>query len=230
MRAHEQAAAAGDGWVGPPHIVLALLEDDSVAARVLTGLGLDREGARRRLPGGSKPKPGAGGFENPALHKLYGVATGLALADGASDPAPEHWLIALAYDARDREGTTLHLFGLDPAQVMEALRLHGVRVPALAPPVHIPWRGGHRIIVSAARLQPVLDRLRAEHPAGSEWRWGWNWVDDDMSRAVITAEDGVDLGACAGGSGSGGRPSAPAGSPGSRAAGTAGGSPPTDAR
>lgn len=229
-RAHEQAEAIGDGWVGPPHIVLALLDDDSPAGRVLADLGLGREQALQCLHAvPSKRKQGAGRFENPALYKLYGVATGLAIAEGARQPAPEHWLIALAYDARDREATPLHRFGLDPARVLDALRGHGVRVPPLDPPAYVPWRGSHQIVVPAKALQPVLDRLQGEHPGGSEWRWGWNWVDDDMSRAMITAEEGIDLAAYAGGPGSGGRPSAPGASPGSPAAGRAGGSPPTDA-
>ena len=227
--AHEQATAAGDDWVGPPHIVLALLAGDSLAARVLAEAGLDRERALACLPHRTRPGHGSGGFANPAFYKLSGVATGLALAEGLRSPAPEHWLVALAYDSWDREATPLHLFGLDPAQVVEALRGHGVRVPPIAPLTHVPWRGRHQIVVPAPALQTVLDRLNAEHPAGSEWRWGWNWVDDDMSRAVIIAEEGIDLAACAGAPSSGDRPSARDASPGSPGGGRAAGSPPKDA-
>ncbi|WP_433442140.1 Clp protease N-terminal domain-containing protein [Nonomuraea sp. CA-141351] len=220
--AHEQAAAVGDDWVGPQHVVLALLAGDSVAARVLAGAGLDRAHALECLPQHAKPAHRAGGFANPRFHKLYGIATGLALAAGHRVPSPEHWLLALAYDVEvDRDPTTLHLFGVDPAAVVEALRAHGVQPPPLDPPVHVPWRGRHQIVVPASALQSVLDRLNADHPAGSEWRWGWNWVDDDMGRAMIIAEEGIDLAAYAGGSASGGRPSAPGASPGSRGGGRA---------
>lgn len=228
--AHEQAAAAGDDWVGPQHIVPALLAGDSVAARVLAETGLDRARALECLRHGVRPGHGVGGFANPAFSKLCGIATGLALAAGRRDPAPEHWLLALAYDAGNREATPLHQFGLDPARVVEALRGHGVQVPPLDPPVHVPWRGRHQIVVPASRLQPVLDRLDAEHPAGSEWRWSWNWVDDDMGRAMIIAEEGIDLAACAGEPSSGDRPSARGGSPDSPAGGKAAGWPPTGAR
>lgn len=211
--AHEQAAAAGDDWVGPPHIALALLAGDSIAARVLIEAGLDRARALECLHHGARPGHGVGGFANPAFHKVHGIATGLALAAGHRDPAPEHWLLALAYDAQEREATPLHMFGLDPGRVVETLRGHGVQAPPLAPPLHVPWRGTHRIVVPASRLQKVLDRLNAEHPAGSEWRWVWNWVDDDMGRAVITAEEGIDLASCADGPSSGDRPSAHDASP-----------------
>jgi hypothetical protein len=216
--AHDQATAVGDDWVGPQHIVLALLAQDSIAARVLAEAGLDRDKALECLPRRrTRPGHGSGGFANPAFHKLYGVATGLALAAGTRSPEPEHWLLALAYEAQDREATPLHLFGLDPARVVEALDRHGVLVPPLDPPEYVPWRGRHQIVVPASRLQPVLDRLNAEHPAGSEWRWAWNWVDDDMARAMITAEEGIDLAAaCADEPSSDGRPSAHDASPGSR--------------
>ncbi|MEV0228833.1 Clp protease N-terminal domain-containing protein [Nonomuraea sp. NPDC050786] len=220
--AHEQAAAVGDDWVGPQHVVLALLAGDSVAARVLAGAGLDRDRALECLPQHARPAHRAGGFANPHFSKLYGIATGLAVAAGHRTPAPEHWLLALAYDAEvERDPTTLHLFGVDPAAVVEALREHGVRTPPLAPSVYVPWRGRHQIVVPVSALQSVLDRLNTEHPAGSEWRWGWNWVDDDMGRAVITAEEGIDLAAYAGGPASGDRPSAPGGSPGSPGGGRA---------
>jgi hypothetical protein len=196
--AHDEAAATGDDWVGPPHVVLALLAGDCVAARVLTEAGLDRARALERLPHGGKPGHGSGGLANPAFYKLSGIATGLALAAGRRHAAPERWLLALAYDAHDREATTLDVFGVDPAQIVAALREHGVPAPPIPAPVHVPWRGKHQVVVPAARLQRMLDRLNAEHPAGSEWRWGWNWVDDDMGRAVVIAEEGIDLAAYAG--------------------------------
>jgi hypothetical protein len=218
--AHEQAAAVGDEWVGPQHVVLALLDGDSPAALALAEAGLDRERALQHLPGRGKQKTGAGGYVNPAFHMLHGMARGLALAAGARDPAPEHWLIALVHDSWAREATPLHLFEVDPAQVLDALRARGVEVPGLDAPVYVPWRGRHQIIVPRDRLQATIDRLMSAHPAGSEWRWGWNWVDDDMSRAMIIAEEGIDLAACAGGPASDDRPSAPGASPGSPAGGT----------
>ncbi|SEG83213.1 Clp amino terminal domain-containing protein, pathogenicity island component [Nonomuraea solani] len=229
--AHDQAAAAGDDWVGPPHVVLALLNDDSLAARVLAEAGLDHARALECLPRHARRGHRAGGFANPSFHKLFGIATGLALASGAREPAPEHWLLALAYDAEmDREPTPLHLFEVDPAVVVAALRRHGVQTPPIGVPEHVPWRGHHQIVVPAAALQAVLDRLNAEHPAGSEWRWGWNWVDDDLGRAMITAEEGIDLASCAGAPASDGRPSAHGSSPGSPGGDRAAGFPPTGDR
>lgn len=230
--AHEQAAAAGDDWVGPGHVVLALLSGDSLAARVLNEAGLDHGRALELLPRHGRPgQHRGGGFDSPAFHKLYGIATGLALAVGERVPSPEHWLIALAHDAEvERGATPLHPFGVSPGQVLEALRRHGVPVPPLDAPEHVPWRGRHQIVVPAAALQAVLDRLNAAHPPGSEWRWAWNWVDDDLGRAVITAEEGIDLASCAGTPPSDGRPSARGSSPGSPDGGRAAGSPPTGDR
>ncbi|MFD0477661.1 Clp protease N-terminal domain-containing protein [Nonomuraea thailandensis] len=103
--AHEQAAAAGDDWVGPWHVVLALLGGDSLAARVLNEAGLDRERALELLPRHGRPgHHRGGGFANPAFHRLSGIATGLALAEGERAPSPEHWLIALAHDAEVERG------------------------------------------------------------------------------------------------------------------------------
>nr|WP_240972286.1 Clp protease N-terminal domain-containing protein [Nonomuraea sp. FMUSA5-5] len=227
--AHEQAAAAGDDWVGPWHVVLALLNGDSLAARVLREAGLDHERALELLPRHGRPgHHRGGGFANPAFHKLHGIATGLALADGERVPSPEHWLIALAHDSdTERAPTPLEPFGVAPEEVLAALRRHGVGVPPLGAPAYVRWRGRHQIVVPAAELQAVLDRLSAEHPPGSEWRWGWNWVDDDLGRAMIIAEEGIDLASYAGTPPSGDRPSAPGSSPGSPAGGTAAGSPPT---
>ncbi|MGV9375214.1 Clp protease N-terminal domain-containing protein [Nonomuraea sp. NPDC003707] len=71
--AHEQAAAVGDDWVGPQHVVLALLAGESLAARVLAEAGLDRAHALECLPHHARPAHGAGGFANPAFYKLYGL-------------------------------------------------------------------------------------------------------------------------------------------------------------
>lgn len=230
--AHDQAAAAGDDWVGPDHVLLALLSTDSLAGRVLAEAGLDREHALERLPGRRRTTGHRGaGFANPAFHQVHGIATGLALAAGERTPSPEHWLIALAHDADVERGPTpLHRLGVDPDKVLDELRRHGVQVPPLDAPEHVPWRGRHQIVVPASRIQEVLDGLRAGHPPGSEWRWAWHWVDDDLGRAMITSEEGIDLASYAGGRSSCDRPSAPGSSPGSPDGGRAADSPPTGDR
>jgi hypothetical protein len=49
--------------------------------------------------------------------------------------------------------------------------------------------------VQVGELLPValLDLLGREHPPGSEWRWGFNWLPGEPRRARVDAEEGVDL-------------------------------------
>jgi hypothetical protein len=53
--------------------------------------------------------------------------------------------------------------------------------------------GHHRIEVTEAELQPVLDLLTRKHPPGSAWRWAFNWLPGEPRRAHVDAEEGIDL-------------------------------------
>jgi ATP-dependent Clp protease ATP-binding subunit ClpA len=46
-RAFEEADELGHGWIGPEHLVLAMLEDESVAGKALRGCSVDHDSYRR---------------------------------------------------------------------------------------------------------------------------------------------------------------------------------------
>lgn len=203
--AFEQARLLGHGWVGPEHFLLAVLSTASAASEALAAAGVTYEQVRdhvrsvRHEPDAGPPAGGGrrGVTPNPAAHQLMGWARGYALASGAAGPAPEHWLIALLYEG-DRGAMWLHPFGVGAGVVVAALAARGVPVPRSAPPEHRPWRGLRHASVAEDELRPVLDLLRQRHPAGSEWRWGFNRVGGvggvgDSRQGRISAEAGVDL-------------------------------------
>ncbi len=128
----------------------------------------------------------------PAGHALVGWARGLATAWGHTEPRPEHWLLAMVYDAGSVP-SLLHFFGVTQESVLNELRSRGVRVPDVDPPLHKPWRGHREALVTEDELGPVLRLLRLSHPPGSEWRWGFNWLPGEPKRARVDSEDGIDL-------------------------------------
>ncbi|HEV8652405.1 MAG TPA: hypothetical protein VG276_24220 [Actinomycetes bacterium] len=67
-------------------------------------------------------------------------------------------------------------------------------MPEVDPPLYRPWRGHHHVEVSEAQLKPLIDLLIQQHPPGSEWRWGFNWLPGQPRRARVDAEQGIDLG------------------------------------
>jgi hypothetical protein len=143
--------------------------------------GCGRWASRRSWPHGS------------AAYKLEARAEGLALAWGHRWPEPEHFLLAMVY-ADDGVAARLHHLGASQPAVLEALRRRGVRVPEVEPPAYRPWRGEHRVEVDQAELQPLIDLLIRQHPPGSEWRWGFNWLPGEPRRARVDAEEGIELG------------------------------------
>ena len=114
---------------------------------------------------------------------------GFAAAFGHEIPSPEDWLLAIAY----LQENVLAFVGTTSRAVVEALRVRDVRVPESDPPVFQPMRDVRDADVAEEDLSAVIERLRRQHPPGSEWRWGFNWTDDDPRRARIIAEGGIDL-------------------------------------
>lgn len=200
LRAVEEARRLGHGWVGSEHLLMALLAGPSLATEVLAALGLtydrlaERLGALRGDSDWPEPPhdPDKGLAVNPAGHALVSWAQGLATAWGSSEPAPEHWLLAMVYDAVWIP-SLLYGFGITQQAVLDALRVRNVRLPEVDPPVYKPWRGCRRVEVTEAQVGPVLRLLRERHPPSSEWRWGFNWLPGNPRRARFDAEEGINL-------------------------------------
>jgi Clp amino terminal domain, pathogenicity island component len=198
-RAADQARRLNHGWVGPDHYLLALLAEPSQATEALAELGVtyDRLDERLHNQTGDPDWPPSRYDENglspsAAAYKLEARAEGLALAWGYRVPEPEHFLLAMVYEDYGAAGTLHHLGASQPA-ILDALRRRGVRVPEVEPPRYRPWRGHHRIEVDEAELGLVIDLLTQQHPPGSQWRWGFNWLPGVPRRARVDAEEGIDL-------------------------------------
>lgn len=72
---------------------------------------------------------------NPRFFGLVGRAEGFALAEGSARPRPEHFLLALIWDADSTLNFLLRGRGVSPAEAQDALARQGVRVPPLTPPL-----------------------------------------------------------------------------------------------
>jgi hypothetical protein len=136
---------------------------------------------------GKRPEPQSGGVQAGSSCR------GVGIGGGHRWPAPEHFLLAMVYED-DGVAARLHHLGASQPAILEALRRRGVRVPEVEPPHHRPWRGDRRVEVDEAELQPLIDLLIQQHPPGSEWRWGFNWLPGEPRRARVDAEEGIDLG------------------------------------
>ena len=199
-RAADQARRLDHGWVGPEHYLLALLAEPSVATEALAELGVtydrldDHLRNQEEAPEWAPPRyePAKGLSPNPAAYQLQARAEGLGLAWGHRWPEPEHFLLAMVYED-DGVVARLHALGASQPAILEALRRRGVRVPEVEPPHYRPWRGHHRVELDEAELRPLIDLLIQQHPPGSEWRWGCNWLPGEPRRARVDAEEGIDL-------------------------------------
>jgi hypothetical protein len=196
-RAFGQARQLDHGWVGPEHFLLALLATPNAASDALAELGVTYARFREHLgalvqdPDLPPLKAREGMGINPAGHEVMGWAGGFAAAFGLRSPRPEHWLVAMLY-MDDRGAMWLHSFDVSIKTAMDALARHGIQLPDFAPGEYQAWRGARHVYVSRDELQPIVDLLSQMYPAGSEWKWGFNWVGRPR-RGRITAEEGIDL-------------------------------------
>jgi hypothetical protein len=203
-RAADEARRLEHSWIGPEHVLLSLFAEPSPATEALEELGVTRERVEEaaRSLGCSDPPPPpydpeAGRSPNPAWYLLTGCAKGLAVAGGRQRPAPEDFLLAMVY-GEHAVAPLLARAGSSQQALLEALARRGVRVPEVDPPAYRPWRGHHRVEVTEAELEAIIEVLSERHPPGSGWRWGFNWLpgepgDGGPRRAWVGGEEGIDL-------------------------------------
>lgn len=144
-----EARALGHYYVGPEHLLLALLaQPEELAARALEALGVTAEAVRarvvERLPP-SQPRPGGSLGVAPQTKRLLELARTLAKRLGHRCARTEHLLLAAVSPAlRSPAGTVLADCGADAARVCEQLAsMLEIEAPELA-----------------ARLRPSRRRLR----------------------------------------------------------------------
>jgi ATP-dependent Clp protease ATP-binding subunit ClpA len=196
----DEARRLRQNWVGPCHYLLALLAEPSAATDAMAELGITHDrlapalGAMETVNGRRRRYvKSAWTTTNPASHAVSGWAAGFAAASGRQQPSPEDWLLAIVYRNNDMVSGVLHEFGVATAEVVDALRRRGLKVPDYEPEVHRPWRGLRTAEVTKSEWQAVVDTLGEKHPPGSEWRWGFNSRKDRPGKVQFIAEEGIDL-------------------------------------
>ncbi|MGO9195672.1 MAG: Clp protease N-terminal domain-containing protein [Acidimicrobiales bacterium] len=119
--AEEQARLLGHGFVGTEHLLLALFEPaESMAARILSDLGVTRAGAEEKILGmihrGSAPHDGPRPFTPRAVGVLSGAAVE-ALELGHNYVGTEHLLLGLFRDPEGLAAKALEQLGVDRDEV-----------------------------------------------------------------------------------------------------------------
>jgi ATP-dependent Clp protease ATP-binding subunit ClpA len=197
--AFDEAARLNHGWIGPEHVVLAILAPpaESVAARVLGDLGITHAAFSTRYVAhlasgepGDSPTAENGTSTSPAWHELVGRADGLAAAFGATSVSAEHLLIAYLWDP-DSGSEFEYLFDVKRETVIAALQTAGVTTPSVAmrPSPQPDPKGHQRVFVPADKVTRVAGMLANRLPRDSGL--GFNFTDDD--RAWIGAHTDIDL-------------------------------------
>lgn len=198
----DEVGRLGHQWVGPDHVLLAVLRDDrpSTARDVLHELSLDHAEAERRMLAGlldalpplrSDATRGAGVFTNPAWSRLEGWIEGFALASDR-EPTPEGALLGLCWAVQHP------LSGcVARTAVIAALATQGVPTPRAAPPAD--FEPGEIVYVPRARLDAVrralLDARRLvgfNVDPDNDTAWVSIRPDDTDARALIEAELSLD--------------------------------------
>jgi hypothetical protein len=193
-----EAGRLGHQWVGPEHVLLALLREDrpSTARDVLYEFGLDHAGAERRMLAGlldaqpplrSDAARGAGVSSTPAWSRLDGWIEGFALAS-SREPTPEDALLGLCWAMQNP------LSGRVPrVAVVAALAARGVPVPDGVPPAD--FEPSEHVHVPRGRLDAIRRALL--HARGlvgfnvdpdNDTAWVCIRPGDTEARALIEAE------------------------------------------
>ncbi len=196
--AFAEAGRLGHQWVGPEHVLLAMLRDDrpSTARDVLHELGLDHAGAERRMLAGlvdaqpplrSDAARAAGVSSSPAWSRLDGWIEGFALAS-SREPTPEDALLGLCWAIQNPLSG-----GVPRVAVVAALAARGVRVPSAGPPADV--EPSEHVDVLRGRLDGVrralLDARRLvgfNFDPDNDTAWVSIQPGDTQARALIEAE------------------------------------------
>ncbi len=198
--AFEEAARLDSGYVGPHHVLLALLRpgEETVAAQALRDSGADYEKLSTAVAGHRAELEHRGITMNAAAHTLVGRAEGIAAGLGAEAVAAEHVLLAIVWDDRD---WSLSAAGTTREAVCERLQDQGVSLPGKQPAARPRSSGPEQLVYfPQVQLFEVLAGLPKLMPADADWGWNLDgpfraWVrgkgDFDLRELVRRALDGV---------------------------------------
>lgn len=199
FRAGDEAARLNHGWVGPEHVLLAILArpTESVAAAVLNELGITHERFSERLVAeiasgdpGAAPTAENGTSTSPVWHELIGRADGLAAGLGSAAVTADHLVIAFVWEP-DSGVELEQMFDVKRETIIDALQAAGVATPTVAmrPSPVANTRGQQRVFVPADRVVQIAGMLGDRLPRGSGL--GFNFTDD--ARAWVGAYADVEL-------------------------------------
>ena len=121
VQAQEEARRLNFSFIGPEHLLLALLQSDGVGPNALTSLGVSPQSVRRqveeRIGTGSEPsKAGHIPFKGSSK-KVLELSLREALSLGHNYIGTEHILLGLLREAESDKDSAVQLLGVDVHQV-----------------------------------------------------------------------------------------------------------------
>jgi len=169
-RAWEEAVALGHSYVGPEHLLLGLLkEESSVAVSILNGLGADRRSIEHELREEMEPRSDRSGGERPFTPRAKRAlkhAMSEALAFGRQEVDSEHLLLGLLIEEANIAKNVLADSGVNLEKARkEALRLLDLR-PEDVGPVTRSWP--EPAALHAGSLGNLLHSYRSHLPPLSD--------------------------------------------------------------
>jgi len=156
--AQEEARRLRHSYIGPEHLLLALLQTDAVATQVLDSLGVDRPGVRRAveqsLGTGTTPAPEGHIPFAKGAKKVLEFSLREALSLGHNYIGTEHILLGVLREAESDSGAAAAALKLDIGEVR-------TRIVELLPTVSGPGGGpGGQPMQWTPALTEALARAR----------------------------------------------------------------------
>ncbi len=169
QRACEAAWALGHDWLGPEHLLLALVASPSAVGDVLRACELDYEQLRQeidRLPphhhGNRRPGSDSDRWPlwvRPPAQTAIARADGIAIGMGSPTIGEPHLLLALLWEQQTCLAITmLKRRGIARERILEELRRRGIELPDVSLPTLPDW--GPSFPVSEDHFLPLLKELR----------------------------------------------------------------------
>jgi len=189
--ASSEAVRLGSIAIGPPHLVLAILDPragESRAARALRDCGVTHEAAEEavRAYAGGDAERGRTPQPNPALLHLERMAEGIAAGLGDAQVRAEHVLLAYLW-MPDQSGRALTKAGTSRERVRDRLAELGVSLPRPELPAPDPRRYGPDFHVTLDELRVLLDELWHVIPQGTSFAW-----NRDRDRGWVSLTEGLE--------------------------------------
>ena len=169
QRAYEAAWSLGHDWLGPEHLLLALVASPSICGDALRASGIEYEQLRRdidALPARYHGSRRAGSDTErrplwiwPPAQQLIARAEGIAVGLGSAKILEAHLLLALLWERQTCVAMSLlKQRGIARERILEELGRRGVRLPDVPLPRLPAW--GPFTPVSEDEYIPLLGNLR----------------------------------------------------------------------